>query len=683
MKKVYWICSAIVLLLSSAFVMHQYLKGVDVASLNKKVKPQDDFFEYANGTWLKDNPIPSTEARWGSFNVVAERNNLLLHKILEKSLKADANSSNAMKYIHTFYSTAMDTNRINEQGFEALYPYLKEIQDIGSNKDLILFIAKLHKMGVSAAFDFEVSQDVKNSQVYVPYLSQGGLGLPDRDYYIKMDERSMVIRDKYKALINTMFEKIAIEMQNKGMEAPFNQPNMGQSILELETVLAQASMSRTERRNMEKQYHPTPIDVLTRTHLNLDWGIYFGELQAKFKSMPILIVMQPDYFNTLNSLLLKDVSIWKSYLSWRLISTALPYLHDEAVAASFNFYGTTLTGATEQKPRWKRTINQANSLIGELVGQEFVKEAFTPESKRRVDEMVTHLSEAFRDRINKLDWMSEPTKLKALQKLNSFTRKLGYPDKWTDFTEMRLTKEYHVMNYFNASNFWFKKNLARLGTKVDKTEWEMLPQTVNAYYNPVNNEIVFPAAIMQPPFFDPMADDAVNYGAIGAVIGHEFSHGFDDQGSKYDDQGNLNDWWTAEDRKLFEERTQKLVQQYNNFEVLEGVKVNGELTLGENIADFAGLTVAYDAYQRSLKGKPLTKIDGFTPEQRFFIGFGQVWKTHARPEFLRQQVVTDPHSPAKFRVLGPLSNMPEFYQAFGVKKGNSMWRQEADRVKIW
>jgi len=322
-------------------------------------------------------------------------------------------------------------------------------------------------------------------------------------------------------------------------------------------------------------------------------------------------------------------------------------------------------------------------MIGELVAQEYVKVAFTPESKKRVNEMVDNLRESFRDRINKLDWMSDPTKAKAIEKLNSFTRKLGYPDKWTDLTQLKVSRESYIANYFNSSEFWFKYNLNKLGNPVDKDEWEMLPQTVNAYYNPVNNEIVFPAAIMQPPFFDANADDAVNYGAIGAVIGHEFSHGFDDQGSKYDAQGNLNDWWTAEDRKLFDERTKVLVNQFNQFEVLDSVFVNGELTLGENIADLAGLTVSYDAYMRSLAGKQRTNIDGYTPEQRFFIGFGQVWRGHARPEFLRQQVVTDPHSPAKFRVLGPLSNMPQFYNAFGVKKGDGMWRDESARAKIW
>jgi putative endopeptidase len=393
--------------------------------------------------------------------------------------------------------------------------------------------------------------------------------------------------------------------------------------------------------------------------------------------------MQPDYFLHLNSSMLSNLDVWKTYLKWKVINTSSPYLHSKAVNANFAFYGTKLTGTKEQKPRWKTVIGHANNMIGELVAQEYVKIAFTPESKKRVNEMVDNLRESFRDRINKLDWMSDPTKAKAIEKLNSFTRKLGYPDKWTDLTQLKVSRESYIANYFNSSEFWFKYNLNKLGNPVDKDEWEMLPQTVNAYYNPVNNEIVFPAAIMQPPFFDAKADDAVNYGAIGAVIGHEFSHGFDDQGSKYDAQGNLNDWWTAEDRKLFDERTKVLVNQFNQFEVLDSVFVNGELTLGENIADLAGLTVSYDAYMRSLAGKQRTNIDGYTPEQRFFIGFGQVWRGHARPEFLRQQVVTDPHSPAKFRVLGPLSNMPQFYNAFGVKKGDGMWRDESARAKIW
>jgi putative endopeptidase len=342
-----------------------------------------------------------------------------------------------------------------------------------------------------------------------------------------------------------------------------------------------------------------------------------------------------------------------------------------------------LTGTTEQKPRWKRSVNAANSLIGELVAQEYVKVAFSEESKRRVNEMVDNLREAFRLRIEKLDWMSRETKDKALEKLASFNRKLGYPDKWNDYTSLEIKYDSYVENYFRAATFSFDDDLNHYGKQVDRSEWGMLPQTVNAYYSPLMNEIVFPAAIMQPPFFDPAVDDAVNYGAIGAVIGHEFSHGFDDKGSKFDAKGNLNNWWTEEDKQKFTARTKVMVNQYNQYHVEDSLTVNGELTLGENIADFAGLTVAYDAYMLSIKNKPAQTIKGFTPQQRFFIGYAQVWKANARPEFLRQQVLTDPHSPAQFRVLGPLSNMPQFYEAFGVKEGNGMYRPDSIRVKIW
>ena len=499
------------------------------------------------------------------------------------------------------------------------------------------------------------------------------MGLPDKDYYLKSDNRSQDIRKAYVNYVNEMFT----------MATGQNDVNIGKNILQFETEMAQNCMSRTERRNMEKQYNPLTPEELNNKYSNIAWVQYFERIGLNTNRVTHFIVMQPDYFLHLNTSMNANLDVWKTYLKWKVINASSPYLHSKAVNANFAFYGTKLTGTKEQKPRWKTVIGHANNMIGELVAQEYVKVAFTPESKKRVNEMVDNLRESFRDRINKLDWMSAPTKTKAIEKLNSFTRKLGYPDKWTDLTQLKVSRESYIANYFNSSEFWFKYNLNKLGNPVDKDEWEMLPQTVNAYYNPVNNEIVFPAAIMQPPFFDANADDAVNYGAIGAVIGHEFSHGFDDQGSKYDAQGNLNDWWTAEDRKLFDERTKVLVNQFNQFEVLDSVFVNGELTLGENIADLAGLTVSYDAYMRSLAGKQRTNIDGYTPEQRFFIGFGQVWRGHARPEFIRQQVVTDPHSPAKFRVLGPLSNMPQFYNAFGVKKGDGMWRDESARAKIW
>jgi putative endopeptidase len=674
MKNKLIITGALVALTTSAFIYNNVNKGVDVNAIDKKTAPQKDFFQFSNGNWIKNNPIPASEGRWTAFNIVAERNNLLLKQILESAAKAKSvDPESAQSKVGMFYRVAMDTVKLDKQGFRAITDLLNQIEMISNPNQIAEQIAQLHIKGIPAAFGFDVSQDVKNSSIYTTYLAQSGLGLPDKDYYLKADDRSNSIRLAYVGYINEMYT----------MATGVKDPSIGKTILQFETEMAQNCMSRTERRNMEKQYNPFTPEELFNKYSNIGWAHYFEGIGLNPAKIKQLIVMQPDYFFHLNKSMQNDLQFWKAYLKWKVINASAPYLHSKAVNAHFAFYGTKLTGTKEQKPRWKTVIGHANNMIGELVAQEYVKVAFTPESKKRVNEMVDNLRESFRDRINKLDWMSAATKTKALEKLNSFTRKLGYPDKWTDLSQLKVTEDSYITNYFSSSEFWFKYNLGKLGKPVDKDEWEMLPQTVNAYYNPVNNEIVFPAAIMQPPFFDPKADDAVNYGAIGAVIGHEFSHGFDDQGSKYDAQGNLNDWWTAEDRKLFDERTKVLVDQFNNFEVLDSVFVNGELTLGENIADLAGLTVSYDAYMRSLEGKPKTTIDGYTPEQRFFIGFGQVWRGHARPEFLRQQVVTDPHSPAKFRVLGPLSNMPQFYNAFGVKKGDGMWRDENNRAKIW
>ncbi len=666
--------SACTLLLVSAFMYTKMLKGVDIASIDKTVDPRDDFFIYANGNWIKNNPIPESESRWSAFNVLAEQNNILLKKILEEaSQNTDASPESNTYKIGTFYRVAMDTIQIDKQGFLPIQFVMNGIDAITNSNDFIARIAELQSMGISVFFNSSVSQDVKNSSRYSLYIEQGGLSLPDRDYYLKKDERTESIRKAYMEYI----KDVCMQYGNyyEGLE---------KEILMAETALAKSCMTRTERRDMEKQYNPIAYNEMALRFPSINWDVYFNRLGFPRKlTNESIIVMQPEYLKTVNLIFSEDLKKWKNYLKWRVLTTTAPYLHNKMVMAHFNFYGKTFSGAKEIKPRWKRVIAEANGQVGEIVAQEYVKVAFTPESKARVNKMVDYLSESFKDRIQKLDWMGSATKEKALEKLNSFTRKLGYPDKWHDLSELIINEDSYIANFFNSNKFWNAFNLNKFGKPVDKTEWEMLPQTVNAYYNPVNNEIVFPAAIMQPPFFNPDADDAVNYGAIGAVIGHEFSHGFDDQGSKYDAQGNLNDWWTAEDRKLFEERTSKLVNQFNGYEALDSVFVNGELTLGENIADLAGLTVAYDAFQRSLKGTKKKKIDGYTPEQQFFLGFGQVWRGHAREAYTRQQVVTDPHSPAKFRVLGTLSNMPQFYSAFKVKKGDKMWRPDSTRVVIW
>lgn len=662
---------------SSAFITEKIFKGVDMGSMNVKADPKEDFYEFANGSWVKNNPVPASEARWTSFNLLAEKNNDMLKKILEDAAADRAASPESSKgKVGIFYRIAMDSLRLEKQGIQPLERDIATIISIQSTSDLMLQIARLHKKGIRVLFSFDVSQDIKKSTEYISYIAQGGLGLPDRDYYFKEDEKSKVIREEYKKYMAKMFSQYPLLIDNLSSKID--------KIYDIEYNLARVSMTRTERRDMEKQYNKRSVAELRLFTPDINWEVYFNEIGATQKFFNEIVIAQPEFFTHINQAL-KDVPLadWKAYLEWKIINGTSGYLNNSLAAASFNFYGTVLTGTKEQKPRWKRVTNSANSLIGELVAQEYVKVAFSADSKKRINEMVDNLRDAFKERIEKLDWMSPDTKTKALEKLASFNRKLGYPDKWKDYTGLQIQEDNYLNNFFRASEFEHNQMIDKLGKPIDRSEWEMLPQTVNAYYNPVMNEIVFPAAIMQPPFFNPEADEAVNYGAIGAVIGHEFSHGFDDQGSKFDASGNMNNWWNDGDKQQFEQRTKILVDQYNKFAVEDKVFVNGQLTLGENIADFAGLTVAYDAYQRFLKGKSRKSIDGFTPEQRFFIGFAQVWKNNARSEYLRQQVMTDPHSPGRFRVLGPLSNMPQFYSAFNVKAGNKMFIDEKDRAKIW
>jgi putative endopeptidase len=676
MKKQILIASA-VLLVGGAFVYKNGLKGVDVKSMDKKANPTDDFNQYANGKWMKNNPIPATEGRWTSFNILAERNYDILRTICEAAA-ADRNAQpgSARQKVGDFYRLAMDSNKLEFDNYAPLGIDFATIKVIIDNQDAIVKVAGMHQKGIPAFFGFGVGQDVKNSDRYACYLSQGGLGLPDRDYYLKEDEKSKTIREEYVKHIIKMLSMTDYNATEASEAAA--------KIMALETSLAKASMTRVERRDPDKTYNKRTVAELKNDYPNINWSGYFEKTGIATKNPEFFIVGQPDFFAELNRLMaVTDLKTVRHYLKWNVIRNASGCLSDKFSAESFHFYGTILTGTKEQKPRWKRSVNAANGAIGELVGQEYVKVVFSEESKRRVNEMVDNLRASFKNRIEKLDWMSAETKTKALEKLASFNRKLGYPDKWTDYTALEIKSDSYLENNYRASVFEFNDNLNKFGKPVDKSEWGMLPQTVNAYYSPLMNEIVFPAAIMQPPFFDPAADDAVNYGAIGAVIGHEFSHGFDDKGSKFDAKGNLSNWWTEDDKAKFTARTNVMVQQYNHYQVEDSLYVNKELTLGENIADFAGLTVAYDAYMLSIKDKEPAKIDGFTSQQRFFIGFAQVWRSNTRPEFLRQQVLTDPHSPAKFRVLGPLANMPQFYEAFNVKPGDNMYRPDSIRVKIW
>mgnify|MGYP003336105484 CR=1 FL=1 len=661
--------------------------GLDIASMDKTKNPVNDFYDYANGNWTKSNPIPASESRWGAFNELAEKNRELLRKIIEEAAADKSAPTGSIKQkVGDYYAVAMDTAKLENDGTKPIETLLKKIDAIQAPESIISLVAFLHSYGGNEFFDFSVFPDLKNSSAYICYISQGGLGLPDRDYYLKDDEKSKHIRDEYAKHVAKMFElagrKTASEQAAK-------------TIINMETELAKVSMTKVELRDDEKQYHKYSVDDVQTMFPMLNVKAYLKGVGVKIAvvnqengetttGIDKLIVAQPEFFARLSEMLsTTTVEDLKTYLVWHVINHAADKLSSKFEKQNFYFYSTVLEGTKEMRPRWKRIVGSTNSVLGEAVGQLYVAKVFSPEAKQKVNMMVNNLMTVYRERIQNLTWMGDETKKRALTKLSTFTRKLGYPDKWKDYTALSIGRESFYQNYSNAVNFEFNRMIDKLGKPIDKTEWSMSPQTVNAYYNPLFNEIVFPAAIMQPPFFNADADDAINYGAMGAVIGHEITHGFDDQGSKYDENGNLQNWWTEEDRTRFDALTKKLVAQYSAITVLEGLNVNGELTLGENIADLGGLTMAYLAYQKSLQGKQHETIDGFTPEQRFFLGWAQAWRTQSRPEALRQLILTNPHSPGQVRAIVPPSNMPEFQKAFSTKEGDKMFKGDDERVTIW
>jgi putative endopeptidase len=668
--------SAVLLLSSFSANVSASFKGVDVEAIDKSVNPADDFYEFSNGSWLRNNPIPETESHWSSFSVLSEQNNKILFALLSKvSDNPNWQPGTIQQKVSDYFSSAMDTASVKEMGMKAIKPYLTRIEAIASANDVITQIAQLHVIGADPLFSFYIMQDAKNSIQYIPYLSQDGLGLPDKDYYLKDDERSVSIQKAYQQHLIKTFELSG--------NYPESAQIFGKQVYDIELNLAKSSMSRVELRDIEKQYNKIKVDSLKKLAPNIPWENYFKAIGAQTPIKEV-VVMQPEFIKKANSLF-KTLTLqqWKSYLKWHLLKHTATKLHPKMEQEHFKFYGTTLTGVKEMKPRWKRVINILNETIGEAVGYLYVENNFTPEAKDKVNQMVDNIFEAFKERLQKLEWMSEETKEKAFEKLKTINRKLAYPDKWKDYSALVITRDNYAENFLKSKAFEHKRMIAKIGKPIDRNEWGMAPQTVNAYYNPLMNEIVFPAAIMMPPFFDFEADDAVNYGAIGAVIGHELIHGFDDMGSKFDANGNMENWWTPDDAKMFAIKTKLLVEQFNKFEADKGLFVNGELTLGENIADLGGLSIAYDAYLKSQQGKTTKVIDGFSPEQRFFIAWAQVWKDNMRSEFLRQLVLTNPHAPGKYRVLGPLSNMETFYKAFNVTEKNKMYRDEANRAVIW
>jgi putative endopeptidase len=668
--------SALVLLCSFNANISSVLKGVDIEGMDKSINPGDDFYEFANGNWLRNNPVPETESHWSSFSVLNEVNTKMLYSLLIKvSENPNWKTGSVQQKVSDYFISAMDTAQVNKLGIKAIEPYLKKIDAISNTNDVITQIALLHQIGADPLFGFFVMQDAKISTQYIPYISQDGLGLPDRDYYLKDDEKSVQLRNEYQKHIIKIFEL--------ARHYPESAETFGKQAYNIELDLAKSSMSRVELRDIEKQYNKIKLDSLKKLAPNIAWDNYFKAIGVQ-TPLKEVIVMQPEFIKKANSLF-KSLSLqqWRSYLKWHLLKHTATKLHPDMEQEYFKFFGTALTGAKEMKPRWKRVINIMNETIGEAVGYLYVENHFQPEAKEKINKMVDGIFDAFAVRLQNLEWMSNETKEKAFEKLKNINRKLAYPDKWKDYSTLTINKENYAENFLRSKAFEHKRMIQKIGKPIDRDEWGMSPQTVNAYYNPLMNEIVFPAAIMMPPFFDFEADDAVNYGAIGAVIGHELIHGFDDMGSKFDANGNMNNWWTEEDKRKFETKTKVLVEQFNKFEADKDLFVNGELTLGENIADLGGLAVAYDAYKNSQKGKKDIFIDGFNGNQRFFIAWAQVWKDNMRPEFLRKLVLTDPHSPGKYRVLGPLSNIESFYQAFKVTEANKMYRNPQSRAVIW
>jgi putative endopeptidase len=651
-------------------------KGFDLSNLDTTCQPCQDFYQYANGGWLAKNPIPGAYPAWGVANVLSEQNRSRVHEILEESAKnASAVKGSSEQKVGDYYASCMDEAKVNAAGIKPLEPELARISQVKDQRGLQDEIAHLQTYGVDVLFSSGSTQDAKNSAEVIVGIQQGGLGLPDRDYYLKDDEKSKTLRIQYVKHVAKMFELLGDDAARAAAEA--------QTVMGIETKLAGASMTLVDQRDPNKIFNRKTLAQLKTLAPNFAWPDYFRKIGDTQQTD--VIVAQPDYFKAMDQQLTAvAIPDWQTYMRWQLVHWAAPSLATQFVDENFNFYGRTLSGTQELLPRWKRCVTSTDRALGEAVGQVYVKRAFPPEAKARALEMVRNLEAALKSDITTLSWMSEATRKQAIVKLDAFLNKIGYPDTWRDYSRLSVDRDSYLNNRMRAVAFENERDLRKIGQPVDRMEWGMTPPTVNAYYNPQINEIVFPAGILQPPFFDSSGDDALNYGAMGAVIGHEMTHGFDDEGRQFDAKGNLINWWTEADLKAFEERAACVVKQFDSFEVEKGLNENGKLVAGESIADLGGLVVAYAAFQKSMEGKPRpADINGFTPEQRFFLGYAHGWATNIRPEYSRQLTLTDPHPIPKFRVNGPLSNLPMFAEAFHCKQGDAMVRTDKDRCQIW
>lgn len=646
--------------------------GIDMTAVDPTVRPQDDFYDYVNGSWLKRTDIPADKSRLSMFSVLADQADLQLQAIIQDAAKAKAAKGTNQQKLGDLYNSFMDLATIDKLGFSPLKSDLQAIENVKTHKDVAAELGDLFVIGVDGPLGFYVYPDAKNPGFYGMWLNQSGLTLPDRDYYLKDDPKFV----KYRSALKDYAAAVLTE-------AGYDEPaRAADNVLAVETALAKIHIPRVEARDAEKNYNKRSVSEVEELLKGFDWEAYAQA--SEVGDAKEMIVRNMPFFQAFGKFF-EDTGVqaWKDYMAFHLVDSHAPLLPQKFVDLHFGFHSNTLQGIPQNQPRWKRAVGLTSNSLGEVLGQEYVKRHFSPEAKARMGELVQNLIKAYAASIKEGKWMSEETKERALQKLAAFHPKIGYPDKWRDYSALSIDPDNLIGNVMASAKFEHEYQVNKIGKPVDPVDWGMTPQTVNAYYSATRNEIVFPAAILQPPFFNLEADDAANYGAIGGVIGHEIGHGFDDQGSKYDGGGNLKSWWTEADRKAFDDLGARLAAQYDKFSPLEGMHVNGKLTLGENIGDLSGVTIGYKAYQMSLDGKEPPVIDGLTGPQRFFMGWAQVWRGKIREDALRARLLSDPHSPAECRVTGPLRNVDAFYQAFNVEKGDKMYLPPEDRVKIW
>lgn len=645
-----------------------------VANMDQTVSPAVDFSRYAFGNWLEKNPIPADKSRWGGFDELAQYNWAALKGILETTAARRTEPGSVEQKVGDFFASALNEPAIAAAGINPITGDLAQIAAISSSDDFARTLAHLHNQSVSSVFSVYVSADQKNSEINALYAAQGGLSLPSKEYYFS---------DKFEAQRAAFVDHVTKMLVLAG-GPPEASAQEAQVVLGVEKSLANNAKTPVELRDRVANYNKMATTELSAKIADFPLALYLSERGITGPTAAEIIVGQPKFFKGVQEqIAARPLSDWKAYLRYHALNAAAPALAQPFEEENFRFYGTVLRGTPTMEPRWQRAARMVDSGIGEALGELYVAQYYPPEAKARMDELITNIKTVMRERLEKLDWMTEPTRQKALAKFDRFEARIGHPDKFRDYSKVEIERGDFFGNVRAATVFEVIRNLAKLGQPVDKSEWGMTPPTVNAYFRPTANQIVFPAGILQPPFFDVTLDDAVNYGAIGAVIGHEITHGFDDQGRRYDGDGNLTDWWTPEDAENFTARAVKLIEQYNNYMALPGLNVNGALSLGENIADLGGTSIAFEALQRSLKGKPRTLIDGFTPEQRFFLSWAQQWRTNFREDAMRRQVSVGPHSPGMFRAIGPITNMQEFFDAFEIKEGDPMWRKPEERVKIW